>query len=158
MSEVVRRELGDEGVKNGEIPIIVDKCLNEIEERGLLETGIYRLSGAISAISNLKDAFDSDASAVNLNEGDARDVHSVSGILKLYLRELPEPVVPYAMYPSFIQAVLIPEYEERLYAIRELVWNLPRTHFTLLRRLSEHLEKCVLIFSNSKRLTYTQGH
>ncbi|TIC53455.1 hypothetical protein E3Q04_03187, partial [Wallemia mellicola] len=141
LSEVVRRELGDEGVKNGEIPIIVDKCLNEIEERGLFETGIYRLSGAISAISNLKDAFDSDASAVNLSEGDARDVHSVSGILKLYLRELPEPVVPYAMYPSFIQAVLIPEYEERLYAIRELVWNLPRTHFTLLRRLSEHLEK-----------------
>lgn len=25
--------------------------------------------------------------------------------------------------------------------IRELVWNLPRTHFALLRRLSEHLEK-----------------
>ncbi|TIB18890.1 hypothetical protein E3P92_00350 [Wallemia ichthyophaga] len=141
LSEVVRREHGDEGIENGDIPILIDKCLNEIEKRGLLETGIYRLSGAISSITNLKDAFDSDASAINLSEGDARDVHSVTGILKLYLRELPEPVVPYAMYPSFIQAVLIEEYEERLYAIRELVWNLPRTHFTLLRRLAEHLEK-----------------
>lgn len=137
----MRREHGDEGIENGDIPILIDKCLNEIEKRGLLETGIYRLSGAISSITNIKDAFDSDASAINLSEGDARDVHSVTGILKLYLRELPEPVVPYAMYPSFIQAVLIEEYEERLYAIRELVWNLPRTHFTLLRRLAEHLEK-----------------
>ena len=35
----------------------------------------------------------------------------------------------------------IDAYETRLYAIRELVWALPKPHFALLRRFVEHLDK-----------------
>lgn len=36
---------------------------------------------------------------------------------------------------------MVEGYDERLYAIRDLVWRLPKDHFQLLRRLTEHLEK-----------------
>lgn len=33
------------------------------------------------------------------------DVHTVASLLKLYLKELPEPVVPFALYTSYTDAV-----------------------------------------------------
>lgn len=69
------------------------------------------------------------------------DVHNATGLLKLFLRELPEPVIPHDMYDAFISSHVIPGYDERLYAIRELVWKLPQPNFRLLRRFMEHLDK-----------------
>lgn len=40
------------------IPIVIQKCLSEVEERGIAEVGIYRLSGSSNAIRDLKKAFD----------------------------------------------------------------------------------------------------
>ena len=34
--------------------------------------------------------------------GSTTDVHTVASLLKLYLRELPEPVVPFARYEDFL--------------------------------------------------------
>lgn len=43
--------------------------------------------------------------------------------------------------PSPTDRTEIDTYETRLYAIRELVWSLPKPHFALLRRFVEHLDK-----------------
>jgi hypothetical protein len=83
------------------------------------------------------------------------DPHNLASCVKLWLRELPE-IVPGRFYFSFIQANgkqfpgthMLPRlsrtsdtdgYEERLYAIRNLIWQLPSPSFNLLKRLSEHL-------------------
>jgi len=52
----------------------------------------------------------------------------VSSLLKLYCRELPEPLCTFALYPSFLRAAgLAPEL--RLSALREAVAQLPEEHF-----------------------------
>lgn len=66
------------------------------------------------------------------------DPHNLASLTKLWLRELPEIIAP-AFYTSFIEANNVEGYEERLCAIRELVWRLPATSFHLLDRLCEHL-------------------
>ena len=43
------------------------------------------------------------------------DVHTVASLLKLYLRELPEPVIPFAKYDDFIScAQLLSKDEEEV--------------------------------------------
>lgn len=40
------------------------------------------------------------------------DVHTVASLLKLYLRELPEPVIPYAKYEDFLSCATLLSKEE----------------------------------------------
>jgi hypothetical protein len=46
-------------MSHGDVPLIVEKCIVEIEKRGLEEVGIYRVPGAVSAINRLRLSFNS---------------------------------------------------------------------------------------------------
>uniref|UniRef100_A0A3Q3XGV3 Rho-GAP domain-containing protein n=1 Tax=Mola mola TaxID=94237 RepID=A0A3Q3XGV3_MOLML len=50
--------------------------------------GLFRLPGRASLVKELYDAF---------------YVHTVASLLKLYLRQLPEPLVPYSRYKEFLR-------------------------------------------------------
>jgi hypothetical protein len=106
---------------------------------GLSEVGLYRLSGENRIIATLREGLDNglEPAAVLANV----DVHNITGLFKLFLREMPEPLIPFELYDSFIAANGITEYDARLYAIRDLVWKMPKPNFRLLRRLMEHLDK-----------------
>ncbi|KAJ1722190.1 hypothetical protein LPJ53_003364 [Coemansia erecta] len=123
------------------IPVIVDKCLTEIELRGLEEVGIYRVSGAAADVSRLRQLFNTDPDAVDLSSDEFYDINVVSGVMKQFLRELPEPLMTYNIYEGFINAASIDDYDERLWAIKDLVHALPMANYTLLKRLVEHLER-----------------
>ncbi len=69
---------------------------------GLREVGIFRLPGQASQIQCLKDLYDSGSQQ---DFTGPEDVHTVASLLKLYLRELPEPVVPFIYYDSYKQAL-----------------------------------------------------
>ncbi|TSL41021.1 Active breakpoint cluster region-related protein [Bagarius yarrelli] len=86
------------------VPHIVRSCVDEVERRGMEEEGIYRISGASNELQALKHAF-------NTNYWEAMskvrnvDVNVVSGALKLYLRELPEPLIPVAYFERLSKAM-----------------------------------------------------
>ena len=57
-----------------------------------------------------------------------QDVHSVSSLLKLYFRELPDPLCTYKAYEDFLEAAKLPE-DLRLSAMRQVLSNLPKENF-----------------------------
>lgn len=65
------------------------------------EEGLFRISGSSSKIKKLKNAFD--AGIVNIEEY-YRDAHTIAGVLKCYLRELPEPLLTFELYEEWINA------------------------------------------------------
>uniref|UniRef100_A0A8D2LI00 Rho GTPase activating protein 25 n=1 Tax=Varanus komodoensis TaxID=61221 RepID=A0A8D2LI00_VARKO len=71
-----------------QVPILVEKCVEFIRKRGLNEEGIFRLPGQDNLVKQLRDAFDAGERPSFDQE---TDVHTVASLLKLYLRELPEP-------------------------------------------------------------------
>ena len=74
------------------VPKVLTHCAEFIEKRGIID-GIYRLSGIASNIQKLRVAFDEDR-VPNLydDRGVLQDIHSVSSLLKMYFRELPNPI------------------------------------------------------------------
>ncbi|KAJ2331215.1 hypothetical protein GGH92_009295, partial [Coemansia sp. RSA 2673] len=96
------------------VPVIVEKCLVEIELRGLEEVGIYRVSGAAADVSRLRQLFNADPDAIDLSSDEFYDINVVSGVMKQFLRELPEPLMTYNLYEGYINAASIDDYDERL--------------------------------------------
>ncbi|CAL9707872.1 unnamed protein product [Knipowitschia caucasica] len=81
------------------VPVLVKKCAEFIQERGLREEGIFRLPGQDNAVRMFRDAFDAGERPSFPSD---TDVHTVASLLKLYLRELPEPVIPWSQYQNFL--------------------------------------------------------
>nr|CAD7426050.1 unnamed protein product [Timema monikensis] len=136
-------DLGEHLLNSGqEIPMVLKCCAEFIENYGIVD-GIYRLSGVISNIQKLRNAFDEDrVPALYDDEGIRQDIHSVASLLKMYFRELPNPLCTYQLYHSFVAAVQSSQEEGlRLIRMREAVQKLPPPHYRTLEYLMRHLAK-----------------
>lgn len=85
--------LSNHAFNGREVPSICYRCLDYLNRTGAVyEEGIFRLSGSASSIRQLKDRFNS-VYDVDLFDSPLRpDIHTVAGLLKTYLRELPNSV------------------------------------------------------------------
>uniref|UniRef100_V5GSB1 GTPase activating protein n=2 Tax=Kalmanozyma brasiliensis (strain GHG001) TaxID=1365824 RepID=V5GSB1_KALBG len=125
-----------------EIPPILEKCASAIEDIGIENMGIYRLSGTTSKVQRLKAKFDQDWSAVDLTEDEAlQDINIVAGCLKLWFRELPEPLLTHELYAGFIEAAKIDNDRLRHIRLHERVNELPDANYATLKYLMGHLDR-----------------
>ncbi|XP_020484909.2 active breakpoint cluster region-related protein [Labrus bergylta] len=122
------------------VPHVVRCCVEEVESRGMDEVGIYRISGTTSDINTLKAAFNS-----NLREAVTRlrslDVNAVSGVLKLYFRELPEPLIPTELFQSLAAALDIQDINSRLVSMLSLLQSCPDPNRHTFLYLLHHLQR-----------------
>ncbi|XP_046443068.1 rho GTPase-activating protein 32-like isoform X3 [Daphnia pulex] len=134
-------DLGEHLLNSGrEIPMVLKCCAEFIEEYGIVD-GIYRLSGITSNIQKLRNAFDEDrVPALVEDEAIRQDMHAVSSLLKMYFRELPNPLCTYQLYDQFVNAVQGPDHL-RVVRMREVVQQLPPPHFRTLEYLTRHLAR-----------------
>ncbi|XP_030879084.1 rho GTPase-activating protein SYDE1 isoform X3 [Leptonychotes weddellii] len=89
----------------GQVPLIIQKCVGQIERRGLRVVGLYRLCGSAAVKKELRDAFERDSAAVCLSEDLYPDINVITGILKDYLRELPTPLITQPLYQVVLEAM-----------------------------------------------------
>uniref|UniRef100_A0A8C1XRN1 Rho GTPase-activating protein 29 n=1 Tax=Cyprinus carpio TaxID=7962 RepID=A0A8C1XRN1_CYPCA len=144
------------------IPFIIKKCTSEIENRALNIKGIYRVNGAKSRVEKLCQAFENGKDLVELSD---LYPHDISNVLKLYLRQLPEPLILFRFYNDFIglakesQSIIVDEVEASrgnptpdssqisvelkrvLFKIKDLLRQLPSAHYKTLQFLIQHLHR-----------------
>ncbi|CEH11907.1 -domain-containing protein [Ceraceosorus bombacis] len=135
--------LADQMARDGvEIPPILEKCAEAIEAVGLQNMGIYRLSGTTSKVQKLKGKFDADWNGVDLMNDEAiNDINIVAGCLKLWFRELPEPLMTWELYQGFIDAAKVENDRLRHIRMHERVNDLPDANYATLKYLMGHLDK-----------------
>ncbi|XP_053555585.1 rho GTPase-activating protein 27 isoform X2 [Bombina bombina] len=126
-----------EGEKQN-VPAFVTKAIAAVEKRGLDIDGLYRVSGNLATIQKLRYKVDHDEN-INLEDGRWQDVHVITGALKLFFRELPEPLFPYSHFDRFIETIKITDQNQRKYQIKELVMSLPAPNLETMRVLFKHL-------------------
>eukprot|EP00049_Salpingoeca_infusionum_P015322 m.296406 g.296406 ORF g.296406 m.296406 type:complete len:1878 (+) comp15856_c0_seq7:340-5973(+) len=118
-----------------ELPTFLRQVMRLIEQRGLLFEGLYRVSGATSRVTMLKElAFTSGIEGVQ----DA-EVTELTSLLKLLVKEMTPPVVPFDSYEAFMSCSTITVEADRNKAILDVLRTLPLKNFRLLEAIIAHL-------------------
>ncbi|CAG5118300.1 unnamed protein product, partial [Candidula unifasciata] len=132
-------DLGEHLLNSGhDVPLLLKSCTDIIEEYGIVH-GIYRLSGITSNIQKLRLAFDEDRVPDLTDDCYLQDIHSISSLLKMYFRELPNPLLTYQLYDKFADAVR--DEENKLLKIHDVVQQLPPPHYRTTEYLMRHLAR-----------------
>ncbi|XP_044221322.1 rho GTPase-activating protein 15 isoform X2 [Thunnus albacares] len=136
------------------VPKFVQICLDAVDKRGLEADGIYRVSGNLATIQKLRFIVDQEED-LDLDHSQWEDIHVVTGALKMFFRELPEPLFPFKFFQPFVEAVKIKDQKQKVQAVKKLVQQLPKPNQDTMKLLFSHLHR-VLGFSR-KNLMSTQG-
>lgn len=134
------------------IPLVVEKCISYIDEIAIEEEGIFRISPVKTELEEYVEAFDRGEEPEFTED---TNPHVVAGLLKLYLRELPDPLTSFDLYSCWISVWKIPDEEIRLDRFKKLIWMLPDVtrlvvHYIInfVYRISEHSDKNKMVLSN----------
>ncbi len=92
LDEVVKRD--------GQVPQFVFDLITYLSSNGLAEEGIFRVPGNLEALNQWKKKIDSGVANSLMKE---IGIHDAAGLLKLYMRELPTPLIPFAAYDEFVK-------------------------------------------------------
>ncbi|XP_054318993.1 rho GTPase-activating protein 45 isoform X6 [Pongo pygmaeus] len=151
------------------VPFIVKKCVCEIERRALRTKGIYRVNGVKTRVEKLCQAFENGKELVELSQASP---HDISNVLKLYLRQLPEPLISFRLYHELVGLAkdsLKAEAEAKAASrgrqdsseseavavamagrLRELLRDLPPENRASLQYLLRHLRRIVEVEQDNK--------
>ncbi|PIG79300.1 Rho GTPase activator Rga [Aspergillus arachidicola] len=124
------------------IPAIITRCIQEVELRGMDMEGIYRKSGASSAIQTIRDGFERQPQDYDISDPDL-DIHAVTSALKQYFRKLPNPLITFDVYEMIIETGEIASQPERIETLQKCLLELPRVHRDVLEFLIFHLKRVV---------------
>lgn len=125
------------------IPQLVILCIHEIEQRGMHETGLYRISGSDRVIRDLKERFARGGNTVP-PLGRVDDIHVVTGLLKDFLRNLKEPLLTCRLNRAFMEAAEISDEDNSKAAMYQTITDLPQPNRDTLAFLILHLQKVAL--------------
>ncbi|XP_048878197.1 rho GTPase-activating protein 9 isoform X1 [Brienomyrus brachyistius] len=151
------------------VPRFVKMCTEAVERRGLETDGIYRVSGNLAVIQKLRFTVNHERAVstdgrflfpeglvqeekLNLDHIQWEDIHVITGALKLFFRELPEPLVPYSLFTDFVEAVKIPDYQEKVDRLKCLVYSMPTVNHNTMHFMFQHLRR-VMKHSDTNRMT-----
>ncbi|XP_066552293.1 active breakpoint cluster region-related protein isoform X2 [Amia ocellicauda] len=133
ISVVTKRE-------RSKVPYIVRQCIEEVEKRGIEEVGIYRISGVATDIQALKAAFDTNTKDILVMLSDM-DINAIAGTLKLYFRELPEPLLTDRLYLAFMEGIALSDPAAKENCMMHLLRSLPDPNLITFLSLLEHLKR-----------------
>ncbi|XP_034389542.1 rho GTPase-activating protein 15 isoform X3 [Cyclopterus lumpus] len=151
------------------VPRFVRLCTDAVEKRGLETDGIYRVSGNLAVIQKLRFLVDHERAVttdgrymfpvefvqeekLNLDQSEWEDIHVITGALKLFFRELPEPLVPFGFFTDIVETLKMSDYMDKVDRLKCLVLNSLLRTKTPLQFMCCHLKR-VLEQSGSNRMT-----
>ncbi|XP_037656709.1 protein FAM13B isoform X2 [Choloepus didactylus] len=131
-------ELQQGGHPDNEVPFIVRHVVDYIEEHGGLEQqGLFQVNGNAETVEWLRQRYDNGEEVDLVKEA---DVPSAISLLRFFLQELPEPVIPGSLHIHLMQ--LSQDYnneDEFGRKLRFLLQQLPPVNYSLLKFLCRFL-------------------
>ena len=118
----------------------IQVCVSRLVELGLDEEGLFRLAAGSSKVKRLKAEMETPGLPFLLSL-EAADHHVLTGIIKSYLRELPDPLLAGSLYNEWLEAGQCEDASERADLIFNLLQhdNLPIENFRNIQYLFRFL-------------------
>ncbi|XP_019517087.1 PREDICTED: protein FAM13B isoform X2 [Hipposideros armiger] len=131
-------ELQQGGHPDNEVPFIVRHVVDYIEEHGGLEQqGLFQVNGNAETVEWLRQRYDSGEEVDLVKEA---DVPSAISLLRFFLQELPEPVIPGSLHIHLMQISQDYNNEDEFgRKLRFLLQQLPPVNYSLLKFLCRFL-------------------
>ncbi|XP_062305921.1 rho GTPase-activating protein 36 [Osmerus eperlanus] len=114
-----------------QVPRVLERCCSHIEAFGLQTVGIFRVGSSKKRVRQLREDFDMGTDVVLDEE---QSVHDIAALLKEFLRDMPDPLLPRELYPAFLHASLLRGPDQLLY-VQQLMYLLPPCNSDTLLRL-----------------------
>ncbi|XP_075934469.1 rac GTPase-activating protein 1-like [Anarhichas minor] len=124
------------------VPLLVVECVTEIERRGLEEIGLYRIPGGERLVKELRDRFLQGRTPLMLSK--VHDVHVLCGLLKDFLRKLEEPLIPFRLHKTFMEASELTDEDNCIAIMYQAIAELPKVNRDTLAFLMLHLQKVMM--------------
>jgi len=125
-----------------EVPLIVDKVIEHLDEHGLNCVGLFRLAGDRKQVTKMRCDFN-EGKPIEFTD---QKVHTVAALLKQYLRALPKPLLG-PIDPWVEISKLECEPEDKLSKFSEQLQTLPKANIALSKVL---LAFCVRVAKNAE--------
>ncbi|XP_042594559.1 protein FAM13B-like isoform X1 [Cyprinus carpio] len=130
-------EVQHSGQPGHEVPLLVRSIVEYIEEHGGLHLGLFLVNGNAERVEWLRQRYDS---GVEVNLEKEADLASAVSLLRLFLQELPEPVIPAGLQAQIMQLYQDYSSEEELGRnMKYFLQQLPQVNYSLLRFLCRFL-------------------
>lgn len=120
-------------VTKQDIPLIITSSIKAMNRIGLHSQGIFRIPGSLIEINHYKDSFEKgEDPLVTVNP---REINSIAGVLKLYFRELKDPLFPREHFDEFINSFKLNTTSERVSQLQKVLQCLPKQIYIVMRYL-----------------------
>uniref|UniRef100_A0A671MA49 Protein FAM13B-like n=1 Tax=Sinocyclocheilus anshuiensis TaxID=1608454 RepID=A0A671MA49_9TELE len=140
-------EVQHSGQPGHEVPLLVRSIVEYIEEHGGLHLGLFLVNGNAERVEWLRQRYDS---GVEVNLEKEADLSSAVSLLRLFLQELPEPVIPAGLQAQIMQLYQDYSSEEELGRnMKYFLQQLPQVNYSLLRFLCRFLSGVVSLQEES---------
>ncbi|CAN9507740.1 unnamed protein product [Ophioblennius macclurei] len=124
------------------VPFILQKLISHIEEEGLDTEGLLRIPGASTRIKSLCQDLES-SFYDGLFPWKQLKQHDAASLLKLFIRELPHPLLTVEYLNAFIAVNKLPTKKQQLQALNLLVLLLPEASRDTLKVLVEFFQRVI---------------
>ncbi|CAM9576219.1 unnamed protein product [Lampetra fluviatilis] len=125
------------GVK---VPLFLQELLTHLEQTGLDTEGIFRIPGSSSRIKSLRQELEAGFYDGAVTWDDVRP-HDAASLLKLFIRELPAPLLTAEYLTAFTSVEKIEIRKQRIRALNLLIILLPAANRDVLKAILELLLK-----------------
>ncbi|XP_056328276.1 protein FAM13B isoform X3 [Danio aesculapii] len=130
-------EVQHSGQPGHEVPLLVRSIVEYIEEHGGLHLSLFLVNGNAERVEWLRQRYDS---GVEVNLEKEADLASAVSLLRLFLQELPEPIIPAGLQAQIMQLYQDYSIEEELGRnMKYFLQQLPQVNYSLLRFLCRFL-------------------
>ncbi|KAI8344198.1 hypothetical protein BC941DRAFT_6029 [Chlamydoabsidia padenii] len=124
-----------------QIPLVVQKCIEAVEKRGMDYEGIYRKSGGVNQMRSIQQAFEQNEEVDLCNEDQWNDLCAVTSVLKQYFRDLPNPLFTSEHHQKWVDVIMTKDDKYQVDEFRKLLHVIPVEHYRTLKYLMQHLAK-----------------
>lgn len=123
------------------VPLIVHDLVEALSCH-LWTEGLFRIPGTSKTVDDLRMALDRQHEHEGEDLiGNVKDPHDLSSLLKLFLRELPDPLFTFELFLPLINTQSNPDLESRAECIQILLESLEKAHYNVVRFLCKFLKK-----------------
>eukprot|EP00474_Spongospora_subterranea_P009622 CRZ10080.1 hypothetical protein [Spongospora subterranea] len=110
------------------VPSFLVRCCDYLRENAFDKVGVFRVSGEQAEVFRLKHMIDY---STELTLDNNISPHSVAGVVKLWIRELPEPLLTFKLYDAMVKSTR----SEKWADLDSLEASLPKPNLTIFRYL-----------------------